>query len=410
MNISGSGRDAARNWVLAVLLALTLPMAVISVNAIVIIVAIMALWFAVIRVYRRSLPEIEQRGLVLIVVLLLVWSVCSLAWSIDPALTWSRLARLAAGLAAGWLALALMAEQAAVEGAAGRLADALAVALAASAAFVIAHALSGGSLMEWLALRRPHPDTLIALSGTNNAAVMLAVWLLPSLILIRRRRGNAVALALFALGAGAIFLSESSAAKLALLAAMAAFAIAAMGKFAAALLTAAIGIVTFALPLLAWIEERPFAALRSLFEQAGLALPETALHRVCIYDFVLEKIWARPLTGWGLGTSRRLPGGEVKIAALERELLPMHPHNAAFELWVELGVGGGALLAAIAIMVATVAIRRAAAPARAAAMAALTAYLCIGMLNYSAWSSWWLAAAFLSACPVLALALSSRPE
>ena len=400
----------ARAWAPAVLLALTLPMAVISVNAFVIIVAIMGLWFVVIRAYRRSLPRIEQRGLVLIVLLLLVWSAFSLAWSIDPALTWSRLARLAAGLCAGWLALALMAEQAAIEGYAGRLADALAVALAASAAILIAHALSGGSVMEMLALKRPHPNPLIALSRTNNAAAMLAVWLLPSLILIRRRRGNAVAVALFALGAAAVFLSESSAAKLALLAAMAAFAIAAMGKFAAALLSAAIGLVTFAPPLLALIVERPFAALRSVFEQAGLALPESALHRVYIYDFVLEKIWARPLTGWGLGTSRRLPGGEVKIAELGREVLPMHPHNSAFELWVELGVVGGALLAAIAVMLAAVATGRASAPARAAAMAALVAYLCIGMLSYSAWSSWWLAAAFLSACPVLALALSSRPE
>ena len=98
-------------------------------------------------------------------------------------------------------------------------------------------------------------------------------------------------------------------------------------------------------------------------------LPTSALHRMLIWDFTAERIAERPLLGWGMEASRTVPGGrgQPEAAALDRmrvtdpgqrrwfaephvQILPLHPHNGALQLWLELGaVGVGARLREVAV-------------------------------------------------------------
>jgi O-antigen ligase len=62
-------------------------------------------------------------------------------------------------------------------------------------------------------------------------------------------------------------------------------------------------------------------------------------HRYYIWKFTLEKAAERPLLGWGFNSSRHIPGGHETIA-IGKELMPLHPHNATLQLWLELGIPG----------------------------------------------------------------------
>ena len=66
----------------------------------------------------------------------------------------------------------------------------------------------------------------------------------------------------------------------------------------------------------------------------------SAGHRLLIWSFTGDRIAERPLTGWGLDASRAIPGGRDPIRPGEA-WMPLHPHNAALQLWLELGAPGG---------------------------------------------------------------------
>ena len=120
--------------------------------------------------------------------------------------------------------------------------------------------------------------------------------------------------------------------------------------------------------------------------------------RMQIWSFVDQLVLARPLTGWGLDSSRSWP-----------TLIPLHPHNAALQLWLELGpIGAGLAALFFAWVFSRIAeIGRTDRVMAAAAAASTTAYLTIGALSFGVWQEWWLALGAVTAA-VCAWAASSR--
>ncbi len=113
--------------------------------------------------------------------------------------------------------------------------------------------------------------------------------------------------------------------------------------------------------------------------------------RVAIWRFAAARIAERPLGGRGLDASRDYPG-----------VIPLHPHDFALQVWLELGAGGAVLAAAFWWLVfLRCAGLRARDPALGAAAAAgAAAYLVIGALSFGAWQEWWLALGALAAATV----------
>ena len=79
----------------------------------------------------------------------------------------------------------------------------------------------------------------------------------------------------------------------------------------------------------------------------------SAAHRLMIYEYSSRSIFQRPILGWGMDASRSIPGGgeEAQIiictdkTGLPKtrnigELMPLHPHNASLQVWLELGAVG----------------------------------------------------------------------
>jgi O-antigen ligase len=121
--------------------------------------------------------------------------------------------------------------------------------------------------------------------------------------------------------------------------------------------------------------------------------------RLEIWKFTASLIEQRPFLGWGLDASRAFPGA-----------IPLHPHDAALQMWLELGAVGAALMATLFawlfVQIDTVRMRD---PALAAAAAgSLCAYLLIGALSFGAWQEWWLALGALTVVLFRALANARR--
>ena len=151
----------------------------------------------------------------------------------------------------------------------------------------------------------------------------------------------------------------------------------------------------------------------AVLAQSGLGerLPPSAVHRLVIWDFAVARIAERPLAGWGMEASRAIPGGSGQAAqdALDRigvrspglraafalpgvQVMPLHPHNGALQVWLELGLVGAALAALLLVVLGAAAAGAAYPPAAAGA---LFAAFTTGMLSFGMWQPWWIASELL---------------
>jgi exopolysaccharide production protein ExoQ len=86
----------------------------------------------------------------------------------------------------------------------------------------------------------------------------------------------------------------------------------------------------------------------------------SAAHRLMIYHFSSTKISERPILGWGMDASRTIPGGRgmarifdcaykggPSITQKLGGLMPLHPHNASLQVWLELGGVGVVIFAGL---------------------------------------------------------------
>jgi exopolysaccharide production protein ExoQ len=180
----------------------------------------------------------------------------------------------------------------------------------------------------------------------------------------------------------------------------------------AATLGLLVGGFTFVASLLAsgWMRRLAMGAVVAVFAAApflgtvGDRLIPASVHqeladshsrdRVDIWMSFGAAIREQPILGGGFGVSPRMADTPVATAVPpeRRVLLGVgHPHNAAVQIWAELGIVGAALAAAILILVLQ-ALGRVPRP-RVAAMLALLAGICaVSLVGHGAWQGWWAAA------------------
>jgi hypothetical protein len=269
--------------------------------------------------------------------------------------------------------------------------------------------LSGGDPILWLqAMLKPfltvpqRPVIMPVRVDTSMTLVGLLMW--PCLTAVSGKSGRALGVALYAAGLAIIFQGASTTAMITTLAGGFLFA---CGWFLPRLTCWLLGAAALFWTLLAPLILR--------LEVTGLLSPLTGSksgsweHRRRVWDFVIGRIRERPLAGWGLGDSRFLPGGRAEIAP-GVAMLPLHPHDAALQLWLELG-GLGAILGACFLLGLFLTIDRHIADRRqrALALALAAASFLHAMVSFSLWHEWWLGFLILSAGFFLAAA-PSRPR
>ncbi|WP_247887269.1 O-antigen ligase family protein [Azospirillum sp. SYSU D00513] len=128
---------------------------------------------------------------------------------------------------------------------------------------------------------------------------------------------------------------------------------------------------------------------------AGLAdapwLFPSARHRVEIWGMAAERALASPLFGHGIDASRSLDpmGALSRFGTLATSLLPLHPHNAFLQIWLELGAAGAALALALTLLLLG-RTRQLAELAQPHALALFATALAMASTSYGIWQAWWM--------------------
>ena len=341
----------------------------------------------------------SQATLGALLALLSLWGAVTSLWSPIPAHSLFEAARLVLINSAGLVVL----------GAAGALAGPAALRLGVSLVIGIAAAVIllqiefWGGKPVWHLLHGGRFDRYVALAAYDRGVtvLLLAAWPAAATLAARRNAGALI----IGVVAIAVTLLEF--------------------KSQTAVLAAALGIV-LALP--AWRWPRTIATLMAVgalmlvtvlpvltpaghaieqIRQDAPALKPSAIHRLVIWRFVADRIAERPLLGWGMDASRAIPGGEAETSEVMPEVklpagatvLPLHPHDAALQWRLELGLPG----ALLCLIILGLALWRAAASGRMPpgqrqlALGYAASVLTVAMLSFGAWQAWWLSTVWLTA-------------
>jgi len=320
---------------------------------------------------------------------LLVWGAVSALWSVDPLRSLAVSLRLA-GLSFVGLALA---SAAGLVVKTRRLGLLLITGMALGVATVAIEVASGGWLNSLLSDRAFWPTQL------NQASISFALLILPASATLLCLGQPIMATLLAAAVAATVYGLVGTAAK----------AVLVFGLVMGLLLYRArpvLARVALAVSVLAIITAPlTFARLERLpgLGETADSFKISAGHRLLIWSFAGDRIAERPLTGWGLDSSRAIPGGGEPIRPGET-WMPLHPHNAALQVWLELGAPGAALFALMVAIAWGVVARVEWPPLFAAAAGAGLAIALLGCFTtYGIWQEWWLATLAFSLFLVLVM-------
>ncbi len=203
--------------------------------------------------------------------------------------------------------------------------------------------------------------------------------------------------------AGLSFVMASSAAMLAMAVSLVVYGAARLApRLTAAAICSVALLASVALPLAI-----PVYATTVSLHHAAPWIKDSGIHRLLIWRFAADRITERPVLGWGMDASREVPGGHTDLSTTVPGLdfpyridaMPLHPHNAALQLLLELGLPGLVLgVAVIGWGLAQIGFRAPLSPERRArALAWASAALVVGMLSFGIWQSWWLSTLWLTA-------------
>ena len=320
---------------------------------------------------------------------LLVWGTASALWSVDPVRSLLVAARLA-GLFAVGLALAAGASLVAAP---RRLAFLLLIGMMLGIAMVAIELATAGGLSSLVSDRAYRPTQL------NQASISFALLVLPATTLLISLGQAIFATLLAAVTAVTVYELAGTAAKLVMLAGLAMGLLLYRARPVVAGVALAISVVAIiAAPL-------TFARLERLpgLGETADSFKISVGHRLLIWSFAADRIAERPLTGWGLDASRAIPGGDDPIRPGE-PWMPLHPHNAALQVWLELGAPGAVLFALLVAFVWGVLARAEWPPLFAAGAGGSLTIAFVGCFGtYGIWQEWWLGTLSLSLFFVLVM-------
>ncbi len=121
--------------------------------------------------------------------------------------------------------------------------------------------------------------------------------------------------------------------------------------------------------------------------------------RVAIWRSFEVVVRERPLLGWGFGVSPVI-ADDPRVRQIDPDTRAMlgvgHPHNAALQIWVELGAVGAALAFLVfALLLRSIA--RLDAGAAAPRLALVAGAGMVALVGHGAWQGWWIACLGLAA-------------
>lgn len=221
----------------------------------------------------------------------------------------------------------------------------------------------------------------------NRTAVALALMLpLATALLARARRLSWMAI-VWLMSLAAIFGSQSASAQLGVLVVGLTLALCSAAPVVAHRLVAAVAVgATLSAPVVApLMNDIVPGALHAALGYGTLTI------RGEIWQEYAALIGERPLLGHGVEASHVVAGlpAATALSAAQRALLDWgHPHNAALQVWFELGLVGALLAAGLLAALFRAIARHSGALLPAATATAAGAYA-VAFVSHGAWQAWW---------------------
>ncbi len=346
---------------------------------------------------RHALASVRPYAdLAVLFLVLSLWAALSALWSPIPFHSVFEAGRFLVIAATG---LVLVGEAAALgEAAAGRSLQALLAGLALAILLLQVELRSDEIIGHWLS--GAPPAELLPIQRYDRGVTALVLLALPGASYLSAQR-QWLGFAVLALAAAATVIAFSS--HTSILALVAALIVGAVAwrwpRLVALTLTLGTLLIATVFPLLA-----PGGAAIESIRRALPMLPPSAIHRLAIWRFSSDRIAERPLLGWGMDSARAIPGGTLPATHYFPQLhltpfaqaMPLHPHDAALQWRLELGLPGLALLIILlGIVLWRLTPRRIAAWRRALLFAYAAAALTVALLSFGAWQAWWLSLVWL---------------
>lgn len=330
-----------------------------------------------------------------------LWGLASAIWSISPPASLHLVLPLTATFFCGLVLIALARTLSPEERAFVEKAILMGVALGAALLLVEAsfELVLTGILRRWvygyeLQITYRFPNYL------KPGASLMALLIWPAVAILCNRGRGAWGYGVVVAGLGLFYLTETQGAFLGLLVGAVAFAAARLAGPRIAGILAALVVLVVALAPLA---PRLVPPVDQLARSASF-LPDSVFPRLFIWKSAARHIAEAPLLGKGLNASRQLsteadrvllPGNDGQGRLVEP--IPLHPHSAVFQVWLELG-GVGALMLVLLLGRLLMRIPRLSTGSGAAAgIGAFFTGLAIAGISYGIWQSWWLSALWLAA-------------
>jgi exopolysaccharide production protein ExoQ len=331
--------------------------------------------------FSRMLPE----PLALLLVGFLIFGFASALWSIDAAQSLKQVLELAGIALAGTILVPLL-----LDGGPDRRNRLL---KALFAGFLIATAImlidvTAGLPLHHLARGKSSPaaDDLTAL---NRNMLVLGCLLWPAALVASRRYGPAAVYGLALCWLGIILLGDSQSATLGVISGLITY-------WAARRYRKAAGRAVTAVLVIAFLGSIPVALL---LYRADLAESDWLIfsmrHRVEIWDYAAHQILLKPWLGWGLDASRVMGGPPTEHLPVAMSKLPLHPHCAYLQIWLELGLIGTLLALAFCLVVIRT-IQAGVHPSdQPVVLAGIVSLIMFAGVSYGIWQGWWLSTIIL---------------
>jgi len=128
------------------------------------------------------------------------------------------------------------------------------------------------------------------------------------------------------------------------------------------------------------------ARATGLLAKAEALAPLSWSERIGYWRHAADWVGDHPLRGWGLDASRMFSPG-----------IRLHPHDAALQIWLELGLIGAVTASLFWAATFVRLSRRTPDLAVAAATGSAAAYLTFGAVSFGVWQEWWLGLGSLTA-------------
>jgi exopolysaccharide production protein ExoQ len=263
--------------------------------------------------------------------------------------------------------------------------------------FPMGHALSGEDFMT---------------SMWNRSVVVLVLAAIPTLFLLYKAFPKQAPF--FLLGGGILlsltwplYFTQSQTAQIMAILALASFGVAiVMRKYFIELSLIVTVAAFFATP---WIPGLMSQHLNLTTEnQAAFTTKASMPHRLEVWDFVADKILAKPVLGYGVESVRSMKSDEIMPMIKSDTIL--HPHNAFLQIWVEMGVLG-AILGSAFIGFLFWQIRSQRPENRPLYYAAMITSLSLLATGYGLWQSWQVGMLLsLAALSIIATRISAAPK